>query len=559
LKPIKLLRGRVEAPILVEGENEDNLSSRSRGIFLREATGLVREAGWIDILIFASLNISWGLSAWWYFYWGPYFAPGGNLHLGVLLVTVPMIFGALAWALLVTLVPRSGGEYVFVSRILHPLLGFLSSVGWIVSNLVWVATLPSYVADPALKTTFSLVGWEEAAEFAGSSLGIFAIGATIIAISALITILGLKAFRVFQAACFTLGIAMFVAIWAVFLGTTRESFIAAWNSFSARYASADYDTIVSEGLKYVREAYGVDPTYTWSIEKALPLMPVAAWGLLYPYLAAYIAGETREVHKSMVVGIPGGLVLAAASWWVTGALLERVVGYDFLLAVAYVAGDQLEIYKLPFPPSYFAFAAVMAPVWLRWLIGVGFAAWIVYYALYTVMPMSRILLAWAIDRLAPSFLADMSERFHAPVKNVLLVTAISFVMLGLYALNPEYLAGFTAMIPQISTTFLFTALSAIAVPFREKMKAVYEGSPVSRLKLGPAPFISVCGAVYACLLLVLLYQYFAIPGLGAVHLPSFIAMSAAYAFGIAYFLAARAYRRRQGIDVDLAFRELPPE
>lgn len=541
-------------------EGESSLSERApRGVFLREATGLVREAGWLDILIFASLNISWGLSAWWYFLWGPYFAPGGNLHLGVLLTTVPMIFGALSWALLVTIAPRSGGDYVFVSRILHPLLGFLSSFGWIIANLVWVAVLPSYVADPALLTTFHLVGLEKEAEFAGSSLGIFVIGAVIIALSALVTILGLKAFRVFQAACFALGVAMFVAIWAVFLGATRESFVAAWNSLSAAYGSADYSTIVNEGLKYIRETYHIDPTYTWSIEKALPLMPVAAWGLLYPYLATYIAGETRDVHKSMLLGIPGGLVLASISWWATGALLERVVGYDFLLAVAYVYGDGLGIYKLPFPPSYFAFAALMAPVWLRWLIGIGFVAWIFYYALYTIMPMSRVLLAWAFDRLAPSFLADMSERFHAPVKNILVTTAISFAMLALYALNPGYLAGFTAMIPQISTTFMFAAISAIVVPFRSKTKVMYEGSPVSKLTLGSLPFISFCGAVYAAFLIVLLYYYFAIPGLGALHVPSLIAIGAAYVVGTLYFYGVKAYRRRQGIDIDLAFRELPPE
>ena len=536
-----------------------SLAQARKGVFLREATGLVREAGWLDILIFASLNISWGLSAWWYFLWGPYFAPGGNLHLGVLLTTIPMVFGALAWSLLVTIAPRSGGDYVFVSRILHPLLGFLSSFGWIVANFVWIAVLPSYVADPSLSTTFYLVGLNEWADFVRSNVGIFLIGALTIALAAVVAMLGLKAFRVFQAACFALGLAMFAAIWAVLLGATREAFVAAWDSFSAAYGSANYSAIVSEGLAHIREAYGVNPTYTWDLWKALPLMPVAAWGLLYPYLAAYIAGETRDVRRSMLIGIPGGLLLTSVSWWITGALLERVVGYDFLLAVAYVYGDGLGSYKLPFPPSYFAFAAMMAPLWLRWLIGIGFTAWVFYYALYTIMPMSRIFLAWAFDRLAPSFLADVSERLHTPVKGILVSTALSLAMLTLYALNPSYLTGFTAMIPQIATTFMLTAVSAIVVPFRRKTKPMYESSPVSGWKLGPLPFISICGAVYAAFLLVLLYYYFTNPGLGALHVPSFIVMGAAYAVGTAYFYGVRAYRKRQGIDIDLAFRELPPE
>ena len=543
----------------MEGEDEDDLSSRSKGVFLREATGLVREAGWIDILVFASLNISWGLSAWWYFLWGPYFAPGGNLHLGVLLVTVPMVFGALAWALLVTIAPRSGGDYVFVSRILHPLLGFLSSFGWVVANFIWIAVLSAYVADPALSITFSLVGWTGAAEFASSQVGVFLIGALVIAVSALVAVMGMKAFRVFQAACFALGVLMFAVVWAILLSASRSDFIAAWNSVSAAYGSADYGTIVREGLKYVRETYGANTEYSWDLIKALPLMPVAAWGLIYPYLAAYIAGETRDVQKSMLIGIPGGLLLTAISWWVTGALLEKVVGYDFLLAVAYAYGDGLKLYKLPYPPSYHAFAAIMAPDWTKWLIGLGFAAWTFYYALYSIMPMSRIFLAWAFDRIAPSFFADISERFHAPVKSILFITALGYATLAVYAAFPQYLASFTAMIPQISTTFMLTAISAIVVPFRSKTKTMYESSPVSKLKLGPVPFVTMCGAVYAVLLLTLLYFYFTIPGLGALHIPSLTAIVAAYGLGTVYFFTAKWYRRKQGIDIDIAFQELPPE
>ncbi|MCS7104387.1 MAG: APC family permease [Thermofilaceae archaeon] len=543
----------------MEEGDESSSGTRVKGVFLREATGLVREAGWLDILVFASLNISWGLSAWWYFLWGPYFAPGGNLHLGVALVTIPMIFGALSWALLVTIAPRSGGDYVFVSRILHPLLGFLSSFGWVVANFVWIAVLSAYVADPALSITFSLVGWHSAAEFVSSSFGIFLVGALVILVSALVAIAGFKAFRIFQTACFVLGVLMFLAVWALLLGASRESFIAAWNSISEAYGSADYQTIVREGLAYINESYGYDTNYAWDLVKALPLMPVAAWGLIYPYLAAYIAGETRDVQRSMLIGIPGGLLLTAVCWWVTGALLEKIVGYDFLLAVAYVYGDGLPIYNLPFPPSYHVFAAVMAPDWLKWLIGIGFAAWTFYYALYSIMPMSRIFLAWAFDRLAPGFMADISERFHAPVKSIALITVTGFAALAFYAMAQEYLASFTAMIPQISTTFMLTAISAIFVPYRAKTKSMYESSPVSRLKLGPIPFVTVCGVVYASLLLALLYYYFTIPGLGALHIPSLITLTVAYGVGVLYFYTVKWYRRRQGIDIDLAFRELPPE
>ncbi|MEM4474290.1 MAG: APC family permease, partial [Candidatus Bathyarchaeia archaeon] len=512
-------------------------------VFLREATGLVREANWVDILIFALLNMSAGLSAWWLFLWGPYIVPGGNIYLAILITLIMMIFGGLSWAFLASIAPRSGGEYIFNSRILHPLLGLLSSWGWIVANFAWMGVLTAYMFDPGLITTFHLVGWAETAEFVTSPIGLIICGVIVIIVMVIISILGFKAFRVFQAACFALGITMFLVIWALFSMHSRADFIQAWNNIAAKYGTADYHTLISLTSQYIEKTYGVRAPIiqSWSITNAFPLLPVVGWGLMYPYIATYIAGETKRVERSMLIGIIGSLVLCAIMWWITTGLLERVVGYEFLVATSYAYADGLEFYTLPFSPSYFGFAMIMSPSWLRWLIGLGFTAWVAYYDLYSVFPGARILLAWSFDRLAPAAFGDVSERFHTPVKASIFIGVLGVIAVIWYALAPAYLASYIAMIPQILTCFMLTSISAMIVAYRKKTKKIYEASPVSKYKVGPIPLITISGIIYFVFLMIVLYYFIVNPLYGGWNEISIIVAGAAYLTCIIYYFAVKYY------------------
>jgi len=543
--------------------SEKKGKEREKRVFLREATGLIREAGALDLLALASLNISWGLSAMWLFLWGPYYAPGGDLFLGITLVLVPMIFGALAWAFLASVMPRSGGDFIFNSRILHPLLGFLSSLGWVGVNFIWCAFLSAYVASPALSMLAYTMGWAAVGDFVSSSVGIFVVATFVIVFESVILIWGIRPFLKLQLIMFAFGVLMFLVIWALMATSTPAGFEAAWNTYSAQYASGTFSQIISTA-----QADGV--SWAPSFSATLLLMPVAFWGLGYPYLATYIAGETKKVHRSALIGVPGGLILCGIFWYITTAILIAVVGIPFLTSVAYVGGNGLAPYAIPFYPMFHLFAAVLTenPI-LIFLLGWGFVAWNFIYAAYSIMPQSRIALAWAFDRIAPSFFGDVSERFHTPVKSIIFFAIGGEIVLFIYAFfKPPIIVSFTAMIPQILTTFLLTSIAAIVLPFRKKLKSVYEASPVSKYKVGPIPFISICGVIYCVLMLSVLYFFFTTPGLGAfpaeltlesVALQSILVVVGIYIFGIIYYFLMRSYRKGQGIDIDLAFKELPPE
>jgi len=523
-------------------------------VFLREATGLVREAGTFDILALATVNMSWGLSAFWYFLWGPYYAPGGDLNWGITLVLVPMIFGSLVWALLASIMPRSGGDYIFNSRILHPLLGFLSSLGWVAVNFIWCATLSAYVSNPALSGLAYLMGWTSLGAFAASALGTFVVGTLVIAVFTVILVYGMKAYLRVQMAMFAFGVLWFLIIWALLATHTHADFVNGWNALSATYGSGTYDALNAAG-----QSSGV--SLAPSMQATLLLMPISFWGLGYPYFAAFIAGETKQVHRSTLIGIPGALLLCGASWYVTNYLLQYVVGPQFLANVAYLGGNAQAPYTLPFLPNFEVFAAVLTNnSILIFLIGFGFVAWNLLYAALSIIGQSRISLAWSFDRIAPPFFGDVSEKTHTPWKNMVFFAVGGEIVLFLYAFySPSILVSYNATIPQILTTFMLTAIAAIVIPYRKKLKTVYEMSAASRYKVGSIPFISICGVVYFGVLAAVLYYYFTNPGLGSLYIPSLAVTGAIYVFGIVYFYFIRSYRMKQGIDIRMAFTELPPE
>src|SRR5437868_2745505 len=98
------------------------------GVFLRKATGLVREVSLIDALIMNTLGMNVAVGAVFLFLQAPANFPNGNMLLAVVIGTVLMAFTLLwVYSEFAAAMPRSGGDYVFVSRALHPFLGWLLS------------------------------------------------------------------------------------------------------------------------------------------------------------------------------------------------------------------------------------------------------------------------------------------------------------------------------------------------------------------------------------------------------------------------------------------------
>src|SRR5438445_13345029 len=109
-------------------------------LFLRNATGLVKAWSTLDAFIYSFWSINlitlglYGMSF-------VYTVPDGQLVAGILLFGVLVTFLVITYALLVSVMPRTGGDYAWQSRVLGGALGFVLSITvWSLPLFLWAPT-----------------------------------------------------------------------------------------------------------------------------------------------------------------------------------------------------------------------------------------------------------------------------------------------------------------------------------------------------------------------------------------------------------------------------------
>src|SRR5689334_14077686 len=114
-------------------------------LFVRQSSGLVRNVSVTNALFFnVAAFVGVGLTLYPIFYslafvpvwrWGPFSEYGwAAVIAGLFCVLLALIFSSLT-----SVMPRSGGDYVFTSRILHPFLGWLESWTLVIASVLIIA------------------------------------------------------------------------------------------------------------------------------------------------------------------------------------------------------------------------------------------------------------------------------------------------------------------------------------------------------------------------------------------------------------------------------------
>ena len=102
----------------------------SPGLFVRQSSGLIREFRPADVFVFNTLGYATGLvlavvptfmAGLW---------PEQNVLLVVAIGTLLTLANAAMYGYLAGIMPRSGGDYVYLSRVVHPSIGFMANWGF---------------------------------------------------------------------------------------------------------------------------------------------------------------------------------------------------------------------------------------------------------------------------------------------------------------------------------------------------------------------------------------------------------------------------------------------
>jgi amino acid transporter len=170
---------------------------------------------------------------------------------------------------------------------------------------------------------------------------------------------------------------------------------------------------------------------------------------------------------------------------------------------------------------------------------------------------SRMIFAAAFDRVLPEWAASVSARTHVPYVALACMAVPSVIVSALYAYWGNFATYTLDATLVIAITYLGTTLAGIVMPWR--LRRAYEASPVGGLRIGHFPLVSVAGVGFAAFLVVNLVLWLRDDVYGVNNNDSLIYMGVLYLLAIAIYAVAAVVRRREGMGLQAAQREIPFE
>src|SRR5512137_2321321 len=213
-------------------------------VFTRKASGLVRVMSPYSAFVYNILTM--GLIFPWTYLWAPGTLPGGKMVWGILLAMLIEVPIALVYVWLSTALPRSGGDYVFQSRVFGGGMAFTVVMsGFVIWILQWVALSGWLLAYLGFAPLFLGLGATMHVTSL-SSLGVWFTTPTGIIIVSLLNALialvllstGFKNYVRFQHVIFWGTILCFATVFVVLFTTPASQFISRLDAFAVASGAA---------------------------------------------------------------------------------------------------------------------------------------------------------------------------------------------------------------------------------------------------------------------------------------------------------------------------------
>lgn len=533
-------------------------------VFTRKASGLVRVMSPFSAFVYNILTM--GLIFPWTYLWAPGALPGGKLVWGILLAMVIEIPIALTYVWLSTALPRSGGDYVFQSRVFGGGVAFTVVMsGYVIWILQWVALsgwLLSYLGFAPLFLGLGATTGNAALSNLGiwftESTGVIIVSILNAFVSMMILISGFKNYVRFQMVMISGTILAFLTMLVVlFMGNPATS-AAAIDRFALTISGASNFV---QNAKDASVAAGVDLSPPFSLLFTILIAPIAWTSLQWATYSAQQNGEIKNARsfKDQLFIIVGSLIFTGVLLATLAFALERAVGTEFLYiaGAGYWAGvEEATVAGFWLWPNIIAVALTASPL-IVLIIGLGYILNSHQIVHNCYIGMTRVMVAMSLDRLLPEWISRVDEKRHTPVNAHLAYFLASIPVILLYNLHPNWVELTLGVTFACGYVFVLTCLAGALLPYRAK--DVYEASPGAAYKVGNIPLVTILGTIGFILggAMVLMFMFYAQLGLTS-GLAYSVVFGVLLVSAVWYFIAKNA-QKSKGIDVDYAFKEIPPE
>ena len=533
-------------------------------VFTRKASGLVRVMSPYSAFIYNILTM--GLIFPWTYLWAPGALPGGKLVWGILLATLLEIPIAYAYVWLSTALPRSGGDYVFQSRAFGGFWGFtLLMSGFVIWILQWVALsgwLLSYLGFAplflGLGATLKSAALSAIGVWFTSSWGIIIVSVLNALLSLVLLVSGFKNYVKVQYVMFYSILAAFATMLIVLFTTSPASFTEHLNAFAvASGGIANFYQTAVEATK----AAGIDLNPPFSLWATLLVAPIACTSVQWATYSAEQNGEIKDARsfKNQTFILVGSLIVTGILLALLAAGIERVGGSEFLAVsgAGYWSGvAEAKISGFWLWPNILAVALTASPLVVI-IIALGYILNSFQIVCNCYIGVTRIMVGMSLDRLLPEWVSRVHEKLHTPVNAHLAYFIASIPVIFLYNLHPQWVSLTLGVTFACGYVFAASSLAGALLPYRAK--EVYEASPGATYKLGKIPWVTILGGIGFIFGSAMVLSYMFAPQLGLVSTLAYSVVFGIIAISAIWYFLAKWAQKQRGINVDYAFKEIPPE
>ncbi|WOE50495.1 APC family permease [Sulfuracidifex metallicus DSM 6482 = JCM 9184] len=498
-------------------------------VFTRESSGLIKDVNGIDAVMLNLGNMSAGVAL--YISISPFIPQGGIIWIAAIIGLILTLPQAYIYSYLSGKIARTGGDYVWISRTFNGFLGTTMAFALMIESTAYFALIAFFFSQ-AIGSVLSTIGRMD---------GITSLVSISNTLSAPVYsyLLGAMIFGI------AIGFNILKAKWGYAL-VTVSGLIAMAATIIAMVVLAmnlgDFHTAISKFIS----VEGITPPSNYASSVA-PFSLVATIGILpiiaiftYPWMQATpaVAAEVKKV-KFVKYGVFVPLLI-------TGALVT--LGFFLMYQAGGYAFTNYEFINNGFTYTFWTVAIGLTNnLPLQLFMGIGLLMWEFSILAYGVVVFARYIFAMAFDRVFPEIFTRLNKG-GSPVYTHAFDLALT---LGLLVFPVVSISGATSLYGAIVIGMVYFMVVSIA--------ALLYGSK------NKAPALIVASVIEIAYFLFLTYEAVTNPTFSFVNsngTPNPITLAfviLSFVIGALIFLASKFYNKKRGVDIDLAYKEIPPE
>ena len=366
---------------------------------------------------------------------------GGMVPLAFALGAIPALFTALAYAILGSAMPRAGGGYIYISRAVHPFLGFIATFSkWF--GLAAACGVIAYIDVSLLRAATIYARMDGAAAFLQTGPARLWLPIALIWVFWLVNLLGVRKYGATVIVLMVLMLAGGLVVIVAGFGASPDR----WLMLAERAGT----------WGSVQETIDANPHSQAGVFELLKAISVLFFAYIGFATISQAGGETRDPSRVLPRAFLLAMTVISGYYILFSAAVYHAVPWQWVSGAVALHATELsvpEIVGVLVPPSLAVFVALMAAVALANDIPP------------ILLAVSRLFFAWAQDGIFPCQLAAVNRRFGTPHWAL----TISAAMATLIVIECHYHGFFTGVettVIALCFTYLLIGVAVLAFPRR---------------------------------------------------------------------------------------------